>query len=597
MKKKVMVLAGIIVLSMFLFAKPIIDENKESSPRNAGYWNIDRIFINSNDDWEALANTYDWCSGSGAIDDPYIIENVTVNDGISIGDSSVYFVIRNSSVNGGISIRDSSVYFVIRNCSVYEGGYYGKGIKLNNVTNSMIFNNTAYNNYYGIYLTDSNNNTLLDNTAYNNNYGIYLTNSNNNTLLNNTAYSNYYGIYVVHSSTNMISGNTANDNKYSGIQLHYSYNNTVRDNTVNFNDYTAGIFLDVSYNNTVRDNTVNFNANTGIFLDDSYNNTIELNNVKNNYGDGISLWESNNNDILRNEANDNDRYGIYLFGYMSGICNNNNVSENTVNSNDGYSGIYLDDTHYNTISGNTANDNSGHGIRLSGSDYNTILGNTIMDNNEYGVLGYISENNLIYNNTFIGNIFGNAVDDSPNINYWDNGTIGNYWADYEGFDNDGDGIGDTPYSIDGTAGAIDNYPIWDVPEPEPEFPTSFTLTSNADTPDTDGILTLYWTNSEYANNYSLYQNDVLLVSGLTELYCSMKIHSNGSYSFKVIAFNNYGYTSSNEIIVDIEIPVEPETTQDLIPSFNPLIIVGLIVGISSILAIGIKKRMLLRTEL
>ncbi|GAH94693.1 unnamed protein product, partial [marine sediment metagenome] len=40
----------------------------ESSPRNAGYWNIDRIFINSNDDWEALANTYDWCSGSGAID-------------------------------------------------------------------------------------------------------------------------------------------------------------------------------------------------------------------------------------------------------------------------------------------------------------------------------------------------------------------------------------------------------------------------------------------------------------------------------------------------------------------------------------------------
>jgi hypothetical protein len=220
-----------------------------------------------------------------------------------------------------------------------------------------------------------------------------------------------------------------------------------------------------------------------------------------------------------------------------------------------------------------------------------------MDNNEYGVFGYNSENNLIYNNIFIGNIFGNAVDDSSNINYWDNGTIGNYWADYEGFDNDGDGIGDTPYSIGGTAGAIDNYPIWDVPKPDPEFPTSFTLTSNADTPDTDGIFTLYWTNSEYANNYSLYQNDVLLVSGLTGLYCSMKIYSNGSYSFKVIAFNNYGYTSSNEIIVDIEIPVEPETTPDLIPSFNPLIIVGLIVGISSILAIGIKKRMLLRTEL
>jgi len=88
-----------------------------------------------------------------------------------------------------------------------------------------------------------------------------------------------------------------------------------------------------------------------------------------------------------------------------------------------------------------------------------------------------------------------------------------------------------------------------------------------------------------------------LVNGLTGLYCSMKIYSNGSYSFKVIAFNNYGDTSSNEIIVDIEIPVEPEPTPDLIPSFNPLIIVGIIAGISAILVIVTKKRMSLRTEL
>jgi nitrous oxidase accessory protein NosD len=34
---------------------------------------------------------------------------------------------------------------------------------------------------------------------------------------------------------------------------------------------------------------------------------------------------------------------------------------------------------------------------------------------------------------------------------------GNYWSDYTGIDNDGDGFGDTPYIID--ANNQDNYPL------------------------------------------------------------------------------------------------------------------------------------------
>jgi hypothetical protein len=56
-------------------------------------------------------------------------------------------------------------------------------------------------------------------------------------------------------------------------------------------------------------------------------------------------------------------------------------------------------------------------------------------------------------------------------NFWDNGTIGNYWADYNGTDSNGDGIGDSPYIItavrwDNTVGGDvsfvagqDNYPL------------------------------------------------------------------------------------------------------------------------------------------
>jgi len=37
--------------------------------------------------------------------------------------------------------------------------------------------------------------------------------------------------------------------------------------------------------------------------------------------------------------------------------------------------------------------------------------------------------------------------------------LGNYWDDYEGTDAEGDGIGDTHYSIDGDKDESDDYPL------------------------------------------------------------------------------------------------------------------------------------------
>jgi parallel beta-helix repeat protein len=131
----------------------------------------------------------------------------------------------------------------------------------------------------------------------------------------------------------------------------------------------------------------------------------------------------------------------------------------------------MQSANYNSVSENTILDCNDVGIRLQDSDWNMVTRNIVKDSG-CGISVYIANNNDVQQNIFINNSIEVGADEwyarqwgyGYSLNSWKN----NYYSDYNGTDNDGDGIGDTPYIINEKN--QDNYPLVN-PEIIPEFPS------------------------------------------------------------------------------------------------------------------------------
>lgn len=242
---------------------------------------------------------------------------------------------------------------------------------------------------------------------------------------------NLFGIWLEQSNDARIERNTVTGRRDllstargNGIQVYNVQRASVVDNHVSY--ARDGIYVDVSRYVIFRGNRIH-HLRYGTHYMNTHNSVWENNEVYLNRG-GLALMEVRELEVRNNFAWGNADHGIMLRTIQDSTIENNVVAANG-------RGFFIYDAEYNIVRGNMAVNNV-IGIHLTaGSGNNTVDGNDFIGNQQQ--IKYVAAGDVEWGKT-----------------------RGNYWSNYSGWDQNGDGTGDLVYEANDVVDRLNwQYPL------------------------------------------------------------------------------------------------------------------------------------------
>lgn len=253
------------------------------------------------------------------------------------------------------------------------------------------------------------------------------------------------GLLMFSSSGVVASGMSITSNRT--VAVYDSWNLMFSD--INFHSQVLGVQLTNVSQSALTGLSGGVEAGTALNL---MNVTTVLVNASNVWGGEAGLIVANSTHVTTIQSHiTGDEVGVLLSNSTDVV-----LSDLSVVAND--NAIVFDSANDSYLVDSTVFSSSSFGIRVVSSRNNTIVHNSVENCTLYGIVVTESTDNLFYLNYLRNNNNNETqVADDGNDNSWDNGTIGNWYCDYDGPDLDHDGIGDEPYLVG--ENATDRFPI------------------------------------------------------------------------------------------------------------------------------------------
>lgn len=414
-------------------------------------------------------------SGTGASDNPYIIENLIIDttDSLAVEFYYVtsYFILRDSSlkgatygvymtnvalgvsqvinciIEGGLSIGGiNSHYMTVYNCTLRagQGSLFSRGL---NFTKNVVEITGPYGSST-MHIRDENN-IIEDNLIYGDSSAVRLNDITSSTIKNNILIG--AGFYIYENQVTDVLSNAFENNIVNGKPYGFLYNRS--EETITGNQY-GQIYIVNSIDINIEGYEMN-DVNVGMQVHNCTN--VSIRNVNVTGMDGIEA-KTIEGLLIENCNWNGDDDGTDLDGVNNAIIQNNYIA----NFRNGIKCDFVDNIqiHNNTIFNATDEGLSCEDVNNLIATFNIISCFVESEGSQLAVSFYTCENVTLYYNIFIslGDLMAHPVEEWTVTNikwYSESLEIGNHYSDWNGLGT---------YALEGDGGSVDLYPVIDFDE-------------------------------------------------------------------------------------------------------------------------------------